>query len=920
MTIGNVSHKVLYINPMIDKREISPDYMAQVAVVLFSQLRSEDILTSVGKHRYPPKPQEVRINTLRCDQIAKWMMMDPEFSRSYSETECCNQARCLIEYVYRSIRRMDLTLPPEREKLHVFDLLLVLLEELLIINHKVMECKFEHLLSWRRLYRAIGEELPVSIRHAQWDYQRDHSHDDRDRFDWNYVTPHDNKPLDRILQRGIADHHSHLWGSAPYFHVSWINLMNQLNNPSYIRQLQGIPPREWANLGQEQHYGEALQIRAVWIRRYLWKRLTGQYEAERDTLDRQLRNVCDPNEWYQLLSLRAELQSQIDTESFLDGFPDYLLSGFPHTFALEKQDYEILMGERWLYYQIFFDYLKPEHARRLSLDDYALFFAYFLIRASFRERMVQTNDRIGFDNFQRYERRKFDFLGTKTSKEYLMQLAVNQVIRAKHMKELELRISPDVQDLEELDKAIHLSRESREKYYYVLHFLKKAEEEAPLKNLIGSPTLKCRMDSLRRDLLDQALEIVRFRQQHKNDLAKKIRGIDAASNEIGCRPEVFARVYRLLGDYPISYKEHYTVERTLPELGKTYHVGEDFLDIVDGLRAVDEAIKFLKLDCGDRLGHATVLGIDVDDWYRTKRWRISLPIQDHLDNLAWMHHRLVHLSIPSFHETMDWIENQFEYWFRIVYRNSVFEPDVEKLMQTAWNHYHNHGQEDHGLYQVHRCHYDIESYYHSWTLRGDDPECYKNGFFQKPPSYANAHPGIAFQDHDTFPRRYEDRYIAEYSFLNYLYQFNPKVDKEGRRRICVDVPKHYILAAKAIQMEMRQYVSNCGLSIEVNPTSNVLISSFRDYREHPILAFYNRGLSVTEEERAGCAQLHVSVNTDDSGVFCTNLETEYALMVRAVEMIEDEKGHRRFCTDDIYTWIDNIRQMGLDQSFQFKRD
>lgn len=41
----------------------------------------------------------------------------------------------------------------------------------------------------------------------------------------------------------------------------------------------------------------------------------------------------------------------------------------------------------------------------------------------------------------------------------------------------------------------------------------------------------------------------------------------------------------------------------------TYHTGEDFLDIVDGLRAIDEALLFLQMEKGERLGHAMALGV-----------------------------------------------------------------------------------------------------------------------------------------------------------------------------------------------------------------------------------------------------------------------------------------------------------------------
>ena len=87
-----------------------------------------------------------------------------------------------------------------------------------------------------------------------------------------------------------------------------------------------------------------------------------------------------------------------------------------------------------------------------------------------------------------------------------------------------------------------------------------------------------------------------------------IRGIDACANEIGCRPEVFAQYYRYLLDY--SYKEE---DGSSHNLMATYHVGEDFFDIVDGLRAIDEVMLFCGIYSGCRLGHALALGINTEN-------------------------------------------------------------------------------------------------------------------------------------------------------------------------------------------------------------------------------------------------------------------------------------------------------------------
>lgn len=72
---------------------------------------------------------------------------------------------------------------------------------------------------------------------------------------------------------------------------------------------------------------------------------------------------------------------------------------------------------------------------------------------------------------------------------------------------------------------------------------------------------------------------------------ERILGIDAASNEVGCRAEVFGSVFRYLKNH-IKVVDDGLTRKKLPQLGATYHVGEEFLDIADGLRAIDEAIHF----------------------------------------------------------------------------------------------------------------------------------------------------------------------------------------------------------------------------------------------------------------------------------------------------------------------------------------
>ena len=106
-----------------------------------------------------------------------------------------------------------------------------------------------------------------------------------------------------------------------------------------------------------------------------------------------------------------------------------------------------------------------------------------------------------------------------------------------------------------------------------------------------------------------------------------------------------------------------------------------------------------------------------------------------------------------------------------------------------------------------------------------------------------------------------------------------------------------------------------GISIETNPSSNYHIGTFRSYEHHPIVQFYNKDLVHSEEMLKECAQIPVSINTDDQGVFSTSLENEYALLASALESATDDYDQKLYSPSDIYEWLDHIRVMGNDQNF-----
>ena len=120
---------------------------------------------------------------------------------------------------------------------------------------------------------------------------------------------------------------------------------------------------------------------------------------------------------------------------------------------------------------------------------------------------------------------------------------------------------------------------------------------------------------------------------------------------------------------------------------------------------------------------------------------------------------------------------------------------------------------------------------------------------------------------------------------------------------------------KALQREMQNKIARKGISIETNPSSNVLIAGLKDYKQHPIVTFYNKNLLYDVQKEQECPQLNVSINTDDKGVFATCLKNEYTLMAGTLEFMEDENGNKVYKKDKVYDWIDAIREMGNSQAF-----
>lgn len=805
-------------------------------------------------------------------------------------------------------------------ELNVFRLLKRVASELLTIRGDQPVCHYESLLRWRMLVQTLGEDLPVCAFLASRTEMLSGKWSD---FEWDTVISHDNQQLKRILEKGCADNHFHLFGSAPSFQLTWLKLMNlpaSQKCQKAVREIE-LEKRVGGIVYMEQDLDDPLDVllyKAALIRYTLVLIL---YHAEASSssflaqIDRVMRETdCRLNSSVSLALNCESLQRKINALRLAAGSAgaqndvDYALLGTESHSV--NHDFE---GERSFLYRMLLGQIGSFQVTPTMMK---WFYAYLVIKGKFYREFIQVNNTVGFANFSIYNSRRYGILYSEEDCRRMVRHAVIGTFENRAVHWLEMRISPlnSVKDYRDTilayDDYISAGDEGTDltkKVCYVVHFPKR--QDTVVKRQSHNPYSMlafCRHHKYRARIRAQAQALIKFRMQAQAQAAR-ICGIDACAMEIGCRPEVFGPVFRLLSEHVVPYRNIYQV----PQLKITYHVGEDFLDLADGLRAIDEAVLFLNMKRGDRLGHATALGINVRNWYQFKKNVINLPIQDYLDNVVWLYHKLVEFDIHGCENLKEYLVMEYDRVFDLIYGDyldSGFVNSIAAKIRQGRGDAGNPSGKISGEFHIP----NINTYYEAWLLRGDDPECYNNDVYvcsiAKRMQYKE-------QINWTLQDGYNIRSNAKAVSLYLMYHYSAGVRQNGAKMYRKEVPPMYIDGVERVQRKMQWMIAAKGIGIETNPSSNYLISTMQHYHEHPISNLYNMGLTTTPDELKNCPQMNVSINTDDKGVFHTSLENEFALMGCAMEHVGLENGEFKYQGQAVYEWLDRIREMGMGQRF-----
>lgn len=771
---------------------------------------------------------------------------------------------------------------------------------------------FENLLKWRELSYQLGEDLFTCSYLA---YMDNRSKRNRHFFSWRPVIFSNNKRLKALLNEGIAENHFHLKGSGPVFDLSWMSLMNNINKFHFTFQLikseMKLKNSISNSFSDSKKDIDILVYKAAYIRSFLFCKLHG---LEQDIPDHEkiLNASSNSIDSIDALIHLGKIQDSISSLKHLFGYSFYHkgnqdIADYSIPKNLHQSNFEgsfMLAGERKFLYDCFSKIFSSNDEFKQYEN---LFHTYLLIKNTFRAELIQTNKKVGFGNFLMYQNRKETFLLPNSIYETaFLSMAINDTRKFQEIHSFETRIAPKnnvIDFYKSLDKyqkdisknsiADHYYQTGLEKtqdteeHFYVVHFIK-SKDKTNNNNLISDHTF--RHFNLREEVKTQARAIVDLRESNfeKKNL---IRGIDAASSEFDANPEVYAQAFRYLKDHKLKNKYFYLEDRiSEKKLRATFHVGEDFYDIIDGLRSIDEAINFLSLRQGDRLGHALALGIEVKDYFNFKGKQLMMPKGVLLDNISWLLAKATEFNIMNYSSETERLSGMFENLFWEIYSDnfdSYFKND----------------------------HFSHSMYYQAWQLRGDDPSLYFD-YKDDMESKINTTYWERCRLNYFFPKNINIRKNEKIKFLYHSYHYNSGVKNTSKKIKQFTITDDYVSLVREIQKAYRGYFKTLNIGIETNPTSNYLIGTFGKYCNHPLKTFYNLGLENDSDEIKECPQLFVSINTDDQGIFGTSLENEYALMAIALEKEKDEFGNRKYNSTMIFEWLDKIRQMGLEQSFR----
>lgn len=711
-------------------------------------------------------------------------------------------------------------------------------------------------------------------------------------------------PLEQILQKGVAENHLHMGVSAG-FSVIWEELMSP--EVSFSKQIG----KNGLCLGGNQVTSQT-QICFCWayaryLRMLLTAYFTGGFLKENGdcvpitkTEAMLFKEDCSSLNQIRLLSDSKQLKIFYDSLEKIDdvinlfnGAEQCLLSFVQKNISLDflKISEKSNSEGRFLLFVMQGLNKVPKYD---SCGNYVkrLFLNYLRLKHSIFRMMVQHKAVGGLDYFQRYYgsasrtswvSAKFASSPSSTAVSHYKRLLLAQLSNP-HLQKIEFRTS--FYDTEKsarynIKSFLEAYRDILREYYcervhndyrpkktfpkvgLVLHFLKSFQEMPDLcfcsdeESLLQYQELK--------QTYEKQLEIFLKLRNPKEypGIDHYLVGIDVASLENEVPTWVFTSVYEKARD---SKKEPFLVSGSVAyqSLGFTCHAGEDFRHLMSGLRRIYESVYYLKFHAGDRIGHGIALGINIDEWCQSHP-NVVLPRIEALENYLWAYQMLSTYPSSSHSSDLLYLEKRIHELSGKIFQQKSDCEDEEIHIPTS-------------------------------VLLQSYKKLFEN--FSKPASCRMCE---AQQKEPCSLKNLERVTSSEIIKTYHCNHFVPNM----KQVIHYHLPPQEIAILKTLQEMMQEFISRAGVVVEVNPSSNIIIGPMDTMHQHPLYEISSYQCDYKD--------LMVCVNSDDPGVFQTNISNE--LGIAYMGMIERGIG-REACL----SWVDRLRESGMRNSFIRNQD
>jgi hypothetical protein len=409
-----------------------------------------------------------------------------------------------------------------------------------------------------------------------------------------------------------------------------------------------------------------------------------------------------------------------------------------------------------------------------------------------------------------------------------------------------------------------------------------------------------------------------------------IRGVDVCTDELGVplwvmRPLVnhVRQASQLVSAWLATVHN-----LDIPPIRTTVHAGEDFVHLLGGLRRVEESIRWFGLREGDRIGHGIALGVDARRWAESVG-RVPVAREERLLDLVW-----------------EWTMYARRQVATTVNRRAFLEREIARLSLAVFDR----------LLSPYELELLVTALHDDATLQSVG---FPNGVPRDRP--VNGHDSDGSQSGDAskgtrhesgpFNQRRLDQQTHE---LLRRYLTDVEIFERGQVSEWVD-PASEGETLATLQFQLREQIGSLGITVEVNPSSNLLIANLGDLLAHPLwrlrpppgLLEPDRARNVTMRSSAAVGArtrrrqpfdplddssmprsltadgrpitladigplVPVCIGSDDPLTFATTLPDEYQLLLDTLVL-------GGLSVDEAREWINDVRRIGLETRFTVPR-